>query len=88
MITLDDIPDSAVEFCLAIIDKNNDITEEEVWNKAIEEGVEKDTIPNFSNIYLELLFERTKTIVSDTQNKKCEYYINNMNSSFTILNID
>ena len=60
----------------------NDITEEEVWEVARE----SEEIPNFSNIYLSLLFERVEEELEDTH--EVIYYVNNLDSDIEVCKLE
>jgi len=79
MLEYNDYPEEIVEECLQYVE---DITEQEIWEVARE----SDEIPNFSNIYLSLLFRKVKEELEDTH--EVTYYINNLDSSIEIYKLE
>jgi len=80
MINTDDIPNGIVEQCKEYCEVP---TDEDVWNESLRQGFRYDVIPNFSNIFLELLFGRVRYALPSTLKVK-ETYINNMDSYIDI----
>jgi rRNA maturation endonuclease Nob1 len=79
MLDYNDYPEDVVKECLKYV---NDITEEEVWEVARE----SEEIPNFSNIYLSLLFERVEEELEDTH--EVIYYVNNLDSDIEVCKLE
>ena len=79
MLDYNDYPEDVVKECLKYV---NDITDEAVWEIARE----SEEIPNFSNIYLSLLFERVEEELKDTH--EVTYYVNNLDSNIEIYKLE
>jgi hypothetical protein len=84
MFTITDFPNDFRDTCLEYVD---DVTNAEVWTEVVEYGVDALVIPNFANVYLELLAERVEDAVKD-DGYHVYVHINNMNSSIEILKDD
>jgi hypothetical protein len=78
MLKYDDYPEEVVKKCLKYVE---DITDEEVWEVARE----SEEIPNFSNIYLYLLFEKAAEELRDTHT--LGWYVNNLDTTIEFIKL-
>ena len=84
MFKIQDIPQSAIKLEQALEEINGQkISDEEIWEIA----KTSEDIPNFDNIYLKLLYSKLEdSIKSVCEDIKIDYYINNLDSHFSINN--
>jgi len=91
MITTNDINEDAVEECFKLLREHNhsdfDISEEDVWFTAWQLGFTCCEVPNFSNIYMGILFEYTHDVLKE-KGIYSSFYINNQDSNFQIVEED
>jgi len=87
MINIDDVNEDAVVRCFELLHEHHDdfdVRESDVWFKAWKDGFTCCKIPNFSNIYMEILFQHTHDMLKE-KGINSTFYIDNQDSYFEVI---